>query len=248
MEIQNLLNEWEKYLTGSIAHEPGQYLPNYSVMSTIQSMVNDDFIFRTFNAAGLEMSKNREKYEDLFCSNRYLNRALTHWYYTTQLLYVRRLTDNSTRRDDWKKTCSLMNLLTNIEKTSGYIDREKFRGIREWNVDPDIRFDVLSEKDENSRSDVDIISSDYIAKLKNKLKIKEIETIRRYTDKVLAHSDFESFNDPFGMETIQKCHHAIIEVYREIELYFFGRGESDFGKTNLWEELVMEKSNQPFFV
>lgn len=124
MDIEKLFKKWEKYLTGKVDHQPGQGLANHSIMANIQLMVDDDFRFRTFNDAGFEMSKNKEDYEKHFCSNEHLIRTLTKWHQETQSLYVRRLTEDSGRR--WQDTCSLMNLLTDIEKNACHVNRKSF--------------------------------------------------------------------------------------------------------------------------
>lgn len=248
MDIEKLFEEWKKYLTGTLNHQPGQNLLNHSILSTIQLMVDDDFIFRTFHSANLEMLKNEGIYNDLFCSNTYLGRVFVNWYYTTQSLYIRKLTENSARGDGWKKTCSLINLLTSIEKNFVHINREKFRIIHKNNPNiayADIRFDAISNKDEGTRKDNDEISLNYLAHLKNRLETEEIKKIRSYTDKVVAHSDFAGFKDSFNMETIKKCHEVIIEVFREIESNFFMQ-PSTFGETKLWKELLLQNADKPF--
>lgn len=245
MNIENLLKNWEKYLTGKVDHQPGQGLANHSVMANIQRMVDDDFIFQTFNDAGFEMSKNKENYKKHFCSNEHLIRALTKWHQETQSLYVRRLTEDSGRR--WQDTCSLMNLLTDIEKNACHVNRKSFCNFHKKDkAYANITFDTLSEKSLN-REDSDKISENYLRRLKAKLGTTEITEVRNYTDKVVAHSDFESFGGSLSMEKIKKCHESIVAVYREIELNFFLRG-SDFGETTLWKELVLQKADKPFLV
>ncbi len=245
MDIEKLFKKWEKYLTGKVDHQPGQGLANHSVMVNIQRMVDDDFVFRTFNDAGFEMSKNKDNYEKHFCSNEYLIRALTKWHQETQSLCVRRLTEDSGK--GWKDTCSLMNLLTDIEKNSCHVNRKLFCDFyKNEEAYANDMFDILSENGVNRKAS-DKISKNYIEQLKAKLRTLEILEVRAYTDQVVAHSDFESFSGNLSMGKIQKCHKSIIEVYRDIELKFFLRG-SDFGETTLWKELVLQKADKSFLV
>lgn len=244
MEIENLFKKWEKYLTGKVDCQPGQGLKSHSVMVNIQLMVDDDFIFRTFNDAGFEMSKNKDNYEKHFCSNEYLIRALTKWYQETQSLYVRRLTEDSGKR--WKGTFSLKNLLTDIEKNLCHVNRKSFYNFHKKDeVYTNSIFDILSEKNMNQK-DSDKISENYLKGLKAKLATAEIAEVRDYTDKVVAHSDFEKFEGSLSIDKIKKCHESIIEVYREIERNFFLRGSS-FGETALRKELVLQNTDKPFF-
>ncbi len=244
MKIEQLFEKWERYLTGEVKHQPGQRLVNHSVMSNIQLMVDDDFIFKTFNDSGLEMSENKEIYEKYFCSNEYLIRSLKKWHLETQSLYVRRITEESKR---WQDTCSLMNLLTDIEKNVCHLNRISFCNFYKNEEDyANAMFDILSENGVNRKAS-DKISKNYIEQLKAKLRTLEILEVRAYTDQVVAHSDFKSFSGNLSMDSIQKCHKSIIEVYRDIELKFFLRG-SDFGETTLWKELVLQKADKPFLI
>ncbi len=248
-KVQNLFKKWERYFNGKEDYQLGENLPIHSIRRNIQLMVNDDFVFRTFNSVGLESSKDKEKYNKLFCSNGHLRNALTDWYYITQTLYIRRLTEDSTKEgkketDDWKKTCSLVNLLTNIEKNSCHINRKSFCEFRGSNNCSDIKFDKISEKDETCRKDGDKISKEYLASLKDRLKTEEIRNVRIYSDQVVAHSDFINLSNSFGMDTIKKCHETIISVYQEIEFIFFT--ESFFGETTLSKDSVLQKSDRPF--
>jgi len=243
MNIQELFKKWEKYLTGKEDHQPGQLLENHSVMVNIQLMVDDDFRYRAFNEAGLEMSKNKEIYQKHFCSNEHLIRALTKWYKETQSLYVRRLTEDSKQ---WKDTCSLMNLLTDIEKNSCHVNRKSFCDFyKHEETYANSMFDILSEKNADRKLS-DKISINYIEQLKAKLRTAEIIDVKAYTDKVVAHSDFKSFNDGLSINKIQKCHESIIKVYKEIELNFFLR-VSYFGETKLQKELVLRNADKPFY-
>jgi len=244
IDIEMLFKKWEKYLTGKEDHQPGQVLPPHSILANIQSMVDDDFIFRTFNDAGFEMAKNKKEFKEYFCSNKYLIKALRKWHVQSQSLYVRRLTEDSDKR--WKDTCSLMNLLTDIEKNSCHVNRKSFCNFHKKDeVYANKIFDILSEKN-TSKRDADKISENYLKRLKTKLKITEIEEVRDYVDKFVAHSDFNSKGDCKGLN-IKECHKSIIEVYQEIEHNFFLRASS-FGETTLRKELVLQNADKPFLL
>lgn len=246
MEIEDLFKKWEKYLTGKADYHHGQVLANHSIMVNIQRMVDDSFIFETFNNAGLEMSKNKKNYKKNFCSNKYLISALTKWYLETQSLYVRRLTENSGKR--WEDTCSLMNLLTAIEKNACHLNRESFCNFHKKDQDDaDTKFDILSDKKNSSKKDSDQISKKYIMELKKRLETPEISDVKNYTDKVVAHCDFKTSNVNFSIDKIKKCHESIIKVYQEINSNFFLR-VCDFGKTSLKKEMVLQNADKPFLI
>jgi len=239
MEIEMLFKKWEKYLTGKEDHQPGQVLPPHSILANIQSMVDDDFIFRTFSGAGFEMAKNKKEFKKYFCSNEYLIKALRKWHVQSQSLYVRRLTDG---KED--NTCSLTNLLNNIEKNLCHLNRKSFCNFHKKDEDhANEIFDILSEKNTNKK-DTDKISENYLKKLKEKSETTEIREVRGYVDKFVAHSDFDCESYLKSLD-IKKCHESIIEVYRKIEQNFFLRASS-FGKSTLRKELVLSNADKPF--
>ncbi len=55
--IKNLFKKWQEYLNGKKADETDKSLQSYSIKHTIQEMVDDHFIFKTFALTGSEMMK-----------------------------------------------------------------------------------------------------------------------------------------------------------------------------------------------
>ena len=122
--IKNLFKKWQEYLNGKKADETDKSLQSYSVKHTIQEMVDDHFIFKTFALTGSEMMKKDEKiYTNLFCSNQCLIEIMHKGHFRQQCLYIGKLIE-STR--EIEETCSLVNLLKHIKKNSCHITRKKF--------------------------------------------------------------------------------------------------------------------------
>ncbi len=94
--------------------EPPEIIPVNSIIRQIMQMLDNHFIFCTFN----ESAKDRNDSNDLFSSNRYLWKILTNHYFIDQSLHIRRLTDKKNRK---YKTASLMHFL---EKGLGLDDTE----------------------------------------------------------------------------------------------------------------------------
>jgi hypothetical protein len=110
------------------------------------------------------------------------------------------------------------------------------------------KFDILSEKTNSKRKESGKINLNYLIQLKEKLEIPEIKDIRNYTDKLVAHSEFEPPEIKLSISKIQKCHESIIEVYKNIMSNFFYESSiSSFGKTNLLKEQVLSKADKPYY-
>jgi hypothetical protein len=59
--IENLFKRWQEYLSGKKEDETDKSLQSHSIKHTIYEMVDDHFIFKTFNLTGSEMMKKDEK-------------------------------------------------------------------------------------------------------------------------------------------------------------------------------------------
>ncbi len=94
--------------------EPPEIIPVNSIIRQIIQMLDNHFIFCTFN----ESTKERNDSNDLFSSSRYLWKILTNHYLIDQSLHIRRLTDEKNRK---YKSASLMHFL---EKGLGLDDTE----------------------------------------------------------------------------------------------------------------------------
>ena len=103
-----MINEKKEQLKKYLGlKEPGENIPVNSIVRQICQMLDNDFIFCTFNEYANSMQKRNDS-NDLFSSNPYLRKILTNHYFLDQSLYIRRLTDEKRRK---YKSASLMHFL-----------------------------------------------------------------------------------------------------------------------------------------
>lgn len=91
--------------------EPGKDISVNSIVRQICQMLDNDFIFCTLNESA-NLMKERNDFDDLFSSNKYLRRILTNHYFLDQSLYIRRLTDE--KRNKYE-SASLIHFLENAK-------------------------------------------------------------------------------------------------------------------------------------
>ena len=84
--------------------EPEEIIPVNSIIRQIIQMLDNHFIYCTFN----ESTNERNDSNDLFSSSRYLWKILTNHYLIDQSLHIRRLTD---KKKGKYKSASLMHFL-----------------------------------------------------------------------------------------------------------------------------------------
>lgn len=242
--IKNLFKKWQEYLNGKKADETDKSLQSYSIKHTIQEMVDDHFIFKTFALTGSEMMKKNEKiYTNLFCSNQCLIEIMHKGHFRSQCLYIGKLIE-STR--EIEETCSLVNLLKHIKKNSCHITRKKFV---KFHCDDVVYandcFDAISNKDQP-----DIIDNNYLDGLIKKLSNNEhIKKIKDYRNQVVAHNDFKRPDDDIYIKTFEECHKVISEICCEIQQNFFlahslcGEKSVNLAKTD-----VLHNADKPFYI
>jgi hypothetical protein len=222
------LERWKKYLEVEDNFQHGSNLPVHSILAQIQGMVEKDFIFRVFNDAGEKM-RDRKDFEEYFSSNEYLKEIMIDGYFTTQCLYIRRLTDKQS------DSCSLMALLKKIQK---FHKNDSYAA--------DASFNILSGTRLEREIKNDKISKEYVESLIAKLEIGPIIVVRSYVDKMVAHSDFKKPELYPSMAIIKECHKAIVGVFKEVSLNFFPTADNLFGEVTLDKERVLINADKPF--
>lgn len=232
------LERWKKYLEGEDNFQHGSNLPVHSILAQIQGMVDKDFIFRAFNDAVKKMS-DRKDFKEYFSSNEYLINIMKDWYFSSQCLYIRRLTDTNS------DPCTLMALLKNIQASKCNISRDLFCKFYKNDNCSDAHFDILSDTRLECGKKNDKISNEYVESLIARLKIEPIEVVRSYVDLMVAHSDFKKPKSYPSMAIIKKCHEAIVGVFKEVSLNFFLK-DTHFGQVTLNKERVLINADKPF--
>jgi hypothetical protein len=238
--IENLFKRWQEYLSGKKEDETDKSLQSHSIQHTIYEMVDDHFIFKTFNLTGSEMMKKDEKiYANLFCSNQYLIEIMKKGYFRLQCLHIGKLIESSKKIE---KTCSLVNLLESIKKNSCHIKRKDFCDFHNCR---NASFDAISNKNQP-----DIIDNEYLDKLIKTLSENDhLKKIKNYRHQVVAHNDFTRPDYDIYMETIEECHKVISKIYREIEQNFF-LAHSLCGEKSviLTKRDVLHNADKPFYI
>jgi len=232
------LERWKKYLEGEDNYQQGSNLPTHSILAQIQGMVDKDFIFRAFNDAVKKMS-DRKDFKEYFSSNEYLINIMKDWYFSSQCLYIRCLTD--TKSD----SCSLMALLKKIQASKCNISRDLFCKFHKNESYADASFDILSGTRLERVIKNDKISKEYVESLIARLEIKPIKVVRSYVDLMVAHSDFKKPELYPSMALIKECHEAIVGVFKEVSLNFF-LTDTHFGEASLHKERVLINADKPF--
>ena len=242
--IESLFKRWQEYLNGKKEDETDKSLQSHSIKHTIYEMVDDHFIFKTFNLTGSEMMKKDEKiYANLFCSNQYLIEIMKKGYFRLQCLYIGKLIESSKKIE---KTCSLVHLLESIKKNSCHINRKKFCDFYSDDfIGSSIAFDAISNKNQP-----DIIDNEYLDKLIKTLSENDhLKKIKNYRHQVVAHNDFKRPDDDIYIKTIEECHKVIIKIYREIQQNFFLTHSLCGEKSvNLAKRDVLHNADKPFYI
>jgi len=236
-DYPNLLRDFKKYFYGeNYEHEKG--ISENTIISQIHEMKRNHEVFSIFNNA-IKESQEEENFRELFSSNRYLWNIILNDYFKSQALFIRRLTDKN------EKSASLISILNKIQRNLHYdelntkifeiyknsISKENLKYIEKLALD--IKFTRM-------------FSCQYIEDMKERLDSKEINEVRNYTDKYLAHADIAPKKVNLNINKIKNCHQVIIATFKSIYFLLFGADGSFLTKVSLNKIDVLKNANNPF--
>ncbi len=196
----------------------------HAIWRQITYILTLDLEFRMINEAKRHNNIKKRNQNDI------LHRLIINGFVYPQYIKIGCLTEKPARNRN-KAVYSLPTIIEDMEKNINIMSRENYicnehgnycgRGNELGDIERMHKnFDVLSQKNKENRSKTDLISTDYLHALKNKLGIIEIGKLNSYVKKYIKHTTDPQNRPPislFPFKNLDAIYKNICFVFNEVD-------------------------------